>query len=178
MKRRIIDAMHGASGVTKWVLLAAFAAGLVFAATGSKTANYIVSVVSPLNFGSYDTINPLPGSAVITVTCTRSGGKAEVAPITIALSSGPGSYAARQMNLIAGPDVMLYNLYTNAARTQVWGDGTAGTAVVSDTINLPGPPGNPPQTSTYTIFGLIGGNQNLRAGTYQTLSGIIITLTF
>jgi len=50
--------------------------------------------------------------------------------------------------------------------------------VVSDTINLPGPPGNPPQTSTYTIFGLIGGNQNLRAGTYQTLSGIIITLTF
>ena len=178
MKRRIIDSMHGASGVAKWALLAALAASLTFSATGSRAADCGVSVGSPLNFGIYDTINALPGSTVITVSCTRSTGQAEVVPITIALSSGPGSYAARQMNLISGPELMLYNLYTTLARTQVWGDGTAGTAVVTNTINLPGPPGNPPQTSTYTIFGLIGGNQNLRAGTYQTLSGIIITLTF
>jgi len=178
MKRRIIDAMHGASGVAKWALLAALAASLTFSATGSRAADCGVSVGSPLNFGIYDTINALPGSTVITVSCTRSGGKAEVVPITIALSSGPGSYAARQMNLISGPELMLYNLYTTLARTQVWGDGTAGTAVVTNTINLPGPPGNPPQTSTYTIFGLIGGNQNLPAGTYQTTAAITVTLTY
>jgi spore coat protein U-like protein len=178
MKRRIIDAMHGASGVAKWALLAALAASLTFSATGSRAADCGVSVGSPLNFGIYDTINALPGSTVITVSCTRSTGQAEVVPITIALSSGPGSYAARQMNLIAGPDVMLYNLYTSAARIQVWGDGTAGTGVVVNTIVLPGPPGNPPVNTTYTIYGLIGGNQNLSAGTYQTLSVITITLSF
>jgi len=178
MKRRIIDSMHGASGVAKWALLAALAASLTFSATGSRAADCGVSVGSPLNFGIYDTINALPGSTVITVSCTRSTGQAEVVPITIALSSGPGSYAARQMNLISGPELMLYNLYTTLARTQVWGDGTAGTAVVTNTINLPGPPGNPPQTSTYTIFGLIGGNQNLPAGTYQTTAAITVTLTY
>ena len=178
MKRRIIDAMHGASGVTKWALLTALAAGLTIAAAGSGAANCGVSVASPLSFGAYDTINALPGSTVITVSCTRSGGAAETVPIAIALSSGPGSYAARQMNLTTGPDLMLYNLYTTLARTQVWGDGTGGTGVVTNTINLPGPPGNPPRTSTYTIFGLIGGNQNLPAGTYQTTAVITVTLTY
>ena len=178
MKQRMIEPTHGASGLTKWVLSTVLAASLTFAATGSGAASCSVSVVSPLSFGSYDTINALPGSTVITVTCTRSGNKAEIVPITIALSSGPGSYAARQMRLTTGPDLMLYNLYTTLARTQVWGDGTAGTAVVTNTINIPGPPGNPPQISTYTIFGLIGGNQNLSAGTYQTISAITVTLTF
>ena len=178
MRQRIIDPMPGTGGVTKWLLSTALAASLALSATGSQAANCTVSVVSPLNFGSYDTINPLPGSTVITVTCTRSGGKGEVVPITIALSSGPGSYAARQMNLISGPDVMFYNLYTTAARTQVWGDGTAGTAVVSNTINLPPGGGNPPNTTTYTVYGLVGGNQNLMAGNYQTLSPITVTLTF
>lgn len=178
MKRRTIDPVHGASGVTKWVLLTAFAASLTIAATGSGAANCSVSVVSPLSFGTYDTINALPGSTLITVTCTRSGGSPETVPITIALSSGPGSYAARQMKLTTGPDLMLYNLYTNLARTQVWGDGTGGTVVVTNTINIPGPPGNPPQVSTYTIFGQVGGNQNLPAGTYQTTAAITVTLTY
>jgi len=170
--------MPGSRGVTRRALLAAMAATLVLAAGASRAANCSVSVVSPLNFGSYDTVNPLTGSTVITVSCTRSGGPAETVPYSIALTSGPGSYAARQMNMIAGPDVMLYNLYTTAARTQVWGDGTAGTGVVTGTLNLPGPPGNPPRTATQTVFGFIPGNQNLRAGNYQTLSAITVTLTF
>ncbi len=178
MKRRIIDPMHGASGVTKWVLLTAFAACMTIAASGCGAASCSVSAASPLSFGAYDTINALPGSTVITVRCTRSGSAAETVPIAIALSSGPGSYAARQMRLTTGADLMLYNLYTTLARTQVWGDGTAGTAVVTSTLNLPGPPGNPPRTFTFTIYGLVGGNQNLRAGTYQTISAITITLTY
>jgi spore coat protein U-like protein len=178
VKQRIIDPMHGMSRVTKWALSAKLAASLTFAAAGSWAAECTVSVVSPLSFGVYDTINPLPGTTVITVSCVRSSGKPENFPITIALSSGPGSYAARQMNQIAGPDVMLYNLYTTAARTQVWGDGTAGTAVVTNTIDLPGPPGNPPNVTNYSVFGLVGGSQNLRPGTYQTASVVTVTLTF
>lgn len=170
--------MPESKGLTRLALLAAIAATLVLPAGGGHAANCNVSVVAPLSFGSYDTVNPLTGSAVITVSCTRSGGKPEVVPYTVALSSGPGSYAARQMNMIAGPDVMLYNLYTSAARTQVWGNGTAGTGVVIGTLKLPGPPGNPPRTATHTIFGFIPGNQNLRAGNYQTLSAITVTLTF
>ncbi len=75
--------------------------------------------------------NPLSGSVAdtssdITVECS---GLLDLA-ITVSLSTGSsGSYAPRKM--FKGTDTLSYNLYTNAARTTVWGDGTPGTSVVS-----------------------------------------------
>jgi len=47
----------------------------------------------------------------------------------VALNKGQGSFAARQLQ--SGANVLYYNLYTDALRSLIWGDGTVGTALLS-----------------------------------------------
>jgi spore coat protein U-like protein len=113
-----------------------------------------------VSFGAYD---PLAGAAVdgvgtITVSCPAS------TPFTIDLGPGGGSYAARQMQ--SGAATMSYNLYTDAARLTVWGDGTSGTSRVSDSSS----------GGDYTVYGRIPAGQNLPAGAYN--DSVQITVTF
>jgi len=85
---------------------------------------------SDVDFGSFD---PLSGAhdalGEIEVDCT---GVVDVAPtISARLSAGQwGPISARKMRSGAG-DLLDYNLYTNAARTIVWGDGTGGSSTVT-----------------------------------------------
>jgi len=115
-----------------------------------------------LSFGSYD---PLAGQRVdgagnIAVTCDAG------VAYGIALSSGNGPYAARL--LASGADSLQYNLYTDASRVLVWGDGTGGTATVAGSGN--GTATNVP------IYGRIPSGQNVRSGSYG--DNIVITVTF
>ena len=119
------------------LLAAATATTPAFAATTSTTLNVDATVTanctvssSALSFGN---VNPLSGSDVdgsggITVTCTN-GTDWEA---TAGVGSGSGaSYADRRMT--AGTDLLSYNIYTDAGRTNVWGDGTGGTATIANT---------------------------------------------
>ena len=45
-------------------------------------------------------------------------------PYTIALGSGNGAYASRRM--VSGGNFLAYNLYTDVARTMIWGAGPQG----------------------------------------------------
>ena len=83
-----------------------------------------------LSFGPYDPTSATPrdSTGTVTVTCTVLGLSASW---DILLSTGSsGSFAPRR--LFSGGNSLQYNVYTNAGRTQVWGDGTGGTAKVSD----------------------------------------------
>ena len=54
---------------------------------------------------------------------------------TIALSQGNGgNFNSRHM--LNGSSVLSYNLYTSAAYTTVWGDGSGSTAEVSSPVTL------------------------------------------
>jgi spore coat protein U-like protein len=70
--------------------------------------------------------NPVTGAnntatSTITTTCTVGSNP------TISLTAGSsGSFAARTM--VSGGNQITYNLYTDAAHTTVWGDGTGGTS--------------------------------------------------
>jgi len=89
--------------------------------------------------------------------------------IMITLSQGGGtSYATRRM--VKGADQLFYNLYRDAGRTVIWGDGSAGTQAY--TIQ------NPPNTQDVTvpIFGRIPALQNAGEGVYSDT--ITVTLTF
>jgi spore coat protein U-like protein len=125
-----------------------------------------------VNFGTY---NPLSGSAAqstgtVTVDC-------QVLLIglfvswTVTLSTGSsGSYVARRLQ--SGANVLSYNLYTDAARTSVWGDGTNGTSVVS---------ANPflivgSNTVNYTVYGSIPAAQDRPAGNYTDT--LTVTMTY
>jgi spore coat protein U-like protein len=106
---------------------------LVFApATARATATCTLSAAD-ISFGTFS------GSQVtitgqITIHCTGTG----TSNYTLKLSTGSGTYAARKMN--NGASALTYNLYTDAAFGQVWGDGTGGTTFNSGQIKLGPPP--------------------------------------
>jgi spore coat protein U-like protein len=90
---------------------------------------------------------------------------------TVALNSGSsGNYVARQMR--SGTDFLSYNLYTSAARTSVWGDGTDGTTLVSAApFLLVGS-----NTVDYTVYGRVPAGQDRAAGIYMDPN--IVTVTY
>jgi spore coat protein U-like protein len=133
-----------------------------------------LSVPSPYNFGSYDTINNLDIAIDYTVSCSRTVGTIETVNVVVAFSPGSGTYAARTMS--NGTNTLNYNLYKDAARTQVRGDGTGGTVTGTATFVLTN--SQPTQSAAGTIFGRIFGGQNVSAGTYVTTTPITVTMTF
>ena len=149
-------------------------AGLVLASTAH--ADSCTVSATTLAFGGYDTINALNGTSTITVTCTHTNNPAVRFDYVVALSSGPGSYASRQ--LTGTGDTLSYNLYTSAAMTTVWGDGvTAGTATVAGSFVVGGGVGRS-GTDTQTVYGRIGAAQNVLPGAYSTASPITVTITY
>jgi spore coat protein U-like protein len=67
-----------------------------------------------------------------------------------------------------GVEVLAYNLFRNAARTTIWGDGTGGTAVYSRA--------NPPNNSNVnvTIYAQMPPGQDVSAGNFgDTVSATI-----
>ena len=108
------------------------------AATASTTFIVQASVVAScrvsgptLDFGAYDPSlgTPLDGSTTLSVYCTKT------TPFTVALNTGinAGSYTTGRVMKSAALDSLTYNLYTTAARTSVWGDGTASSITTSGT---------------------------------------------
>lgn len=156
-------------------LLVALVSLLLFITQNAQAASCSVSALS-LIFPPFDTLTISDGVTTITVTCRREGGQPETVNYTIALSAGSGTYAARLM--FSGANQLSYNLYTTAARNQVWGDGSAGTQLVGGTFSIPGPPGNPPISASHSVYGRIGAPQNVAAGTYITTSPIVVTVVY
>jgi spore coat protein U-like protein len=123
-------------------------------------------------FGAYDTINPTSTTSSLTVSCTTDNSP-RVISYTVKLSSGPGSYATRQMT--GAGDTLTYNLYTTAAHTTIWGDGTAGTSTVSGSVSIPNNSNS--ASNIETVYGLIGAPQNVTPSAYSTATPITVTVS-
>jgi len=115
-----------------------------------------------VNFGNYDPFgrNNLDGAGNIGVTCDLG------VTYSITLSSGGGTYAARVM--ANGPHSLRYNLYTDASRIIVWGDGNGSTTTVSGSGTA--------AATNVTIYGRIPAAQNAHVGNYA--DNVIVTVTF
>ncbi|WP_081847907.1 spore coat U domain-containing protein [Microbulbifer sp. HZ11] len=114
---------------------------------------------SPLDFGSVTSIGQTDASSNLSVTCTLNGA------YSISLDGGNnGDMNNRKMQL--GADTIDYQLYQDAARTQIWGD-TAG-STVSSTGN-----GN---TQSLTVYGRVPIQGAKPTGTYQDT--ITATVTY
>ena len=152
----------------------AIAFALLVVAGPARADSCSVSATT-LAFGAYDTINALPGTATITVTCTHTNNPAVRFDYVVALSSGPGSYASRQMT--GTGDTLTYNLYTTAAMTTVFGDGSAGTATLAGSFVVGGGAGRS-GSDGQTVYGRVGAVQNVLPGAYATASPITVTITY
>jgi spore coat protein U-like protein len=78
----------------------------------------------------------------------------------VSASSGYGGYQGRTM---VGPKetVLRYNLYVDAARQRVWGDGESG-----GTARIAGQ-SDGRKAVTYTIYGRVPDRQSVRPGRYH-----------
>jgi spore coat protein U-like protein len=155
---------------TNKFVVALLASAMLWAPIASHAAASCSVSTSALDFGAYDTINADFATTGIVVSCSGIG--SATVNYTIALSSGPGTFAARVMN--SGVNQLQYNLFTSAAFATVWGDGTSGTSTVTGAIV--GPPGN--QSVTHTVQGRILGGQTAVPGAYGTTAPITVSLTF
>lgn len=106
---------------------------------------------SPLNFGSVTSIVQTDASASLSVNCTLNGA------YSVSLDGGTtsGDVGNRQMQL--GGDTIGYQLYRDAARTQVWGD-TAGTTVDGTGSGAP---------QSITVYGRVPAQGPKPPGSYQ-----------
>ncbi|MGS0741488.1 Csu type fimbrial protein [Glaciimonas sp. GG7] len=120
-------------------------------------------------FGSYAS----PGSAnsdstgTVRITCNGVG---LFVSYTVTLGTGSGSYANRTLK--SGANFLNYNMYVDATRLQVWGNGNAGTYALGNSYLI----GFGPVTNNYTVYGRIPGSQSKPAGTYT--DSVIVTVTY
>lgn len=152
-------------------ILLAGAAALI-ASTGAK-AETCTLAVGGVAFGVYDplTAAPLDTTGTLQVTCTSN--TPPHVTYEVQLDTGQaGSFAPRAMT--SGTDQLIYNLYVDAARSAVWGDGTGGTAVVTANYNLTRPGST--QTDTYTVYARAPAGQVVTIGSY--VDTITVTLVF
>ena len=134
---------------------------------------------TPIAFGNYDPASPVrlgPVTSTISAQCSVPPGSGLVSGfvLTVSLSTGSsGAYAARLLRASRGPDVVRYNLFTSAAASTIWGDGTAGTATVSLVIPrmTPGQSGQ----GTALVFGYVPPLQDVAADNYADTVMVIAT---
>lgn len=115
---------------------------------------------TPVNFGNYDVFSGTiqDSTGTITVDCKNP----EQKPLSVIISIDKGSsggFNPRQMTSAVG-DRLNYYLFTDAARTTIWGDGTGGSATVSSTITKN-------TILNATIHGRIPAAQNVSVGAYS-----------
>ena len=127
-------------------------------------------------FGVYDPASTAPTDSAgnVSVRCTHLSGGAVKANYSITLSTGSsGAYSQRRMR--AGTSFLDYNLFMDAARLQVWGNGTGGSTLVAGSLLVN--PGNfATNELSHPIYGRIPAQQAADTGSYSDT--IVVTLTF
>jgi spore coat protein U-like protein len=142
---------------------------LILLATVIATA--ATSVFGQCNF------SPAPGNAAFGNYSSAPSGPPQTAtptfnvqcqnndPFTVSLSRGinSASFNPRTMKN-AGGTPLNYNLYTDAANTQIWGDGTGGT--VSQSYSIPSSSNNNQLNAAVPIYASLPLGADVGAGSY------------
>lgn len=113
-------------------------------------------VATSVAFGAYDPYQAVSSAATGTIelSCTKG------TPYTIRIGFGQNTSdnTQRRMRHVGGMGMLAYNLYRNAAGTEIWGDGSHSTFVHS---------GMTDKTADHLlVYGRLPGRQNVRAGFY------------
>jgi spore coat protein U-like protein len=125
-------------------------------------------------FGVYNPLatTPTTSAGTIQVTCTSTNSGTTTINITAAYSTGSsGTYTTRTMR--SGANALNYNLYFDAAYTQVRGDGTGGTQTGSAQLTLGR---NQTGSVSGTLYGRMPAGQDAAPGSYSDT--ITVTVTY
>lgn len=125
--------------------------------------------VTPLNFGVYMPMTSAPVDVVgdLTVRCQAQSGT-----FSVIIGTGiSGDQTARTMSA-GGPSSLYYNLYRDPARTEIWGDGTPPSFMVSGVRSRDGRP----SFFNLPIYGRVYANQAPDTGVYN--DNLLVTVLF
>jgi spore coat protein U-like protein len=140
-------------------LLCLLAAGRASADECTGGAAGTVSVTATnLDFADYDarTAGPDENTFTVTAACSGGSGGAVLPPLQLALSTGDGSFTQRHME--KGADTLNYQVFINAGLTQIWGDGSGATAIVTNAGGT--------ASQNFAGYGAINPGQWVSAGNY------------
>jgi spore coat protein U domain-containing protein, fimbrial subunit CupE1/2/3/6 len=131
-----------------------------------------------ISFGAYDIslATPTDSTGQITVTCSYvAPGAATAVDFQASLSTGASSsYTPRQM--ASGPARLNYNLFLDAARSSIWGNGLSGTSLATGELRVGPGVGNGTRSAQLSLYGRIQAQQAVPIGPYSDT--IVVTLTF
>ena len=169
--------LRGPAKIPGWRRLAGTVLAALLLATPAARAAIDCSVsTTGLNFGTYDPSATSPDDITgnVAVTCTRVI-FVDVfhVPFVVSLQKGSNS-SYNPRTLRSGSNVLNYNIYRDAARTQIWGDGTNSTVRLNDTSDFVW--FQTSQTDNYTMYGRIPALQDVRTGNYTDT--IVVQVTF
>ena len=138
-------------------LLGHAAPGFAQRGGGGGGAGSCTISVTGVNFGSYNVFSgsPVQSTGGLTFRC---GSGVDTNPVRISLSAGQSStYYSRALS--RSGESLEYNLYRDAARTEIWGDGSNGT------FDVPVAPEKNAWVPV-TIYAEIPPSQDVAAGAY------------
>ena len=158
----------------KYQMITALSITLLAAPTFGASCNVATAGIS---FGSYipNQAAPLDSVGTIVVDCAKAA--LDSLPMTVNysldISQGSGaSYSPRTMS--SGAHALNFNLYRDALRSSVLGDGSGGTSSIAGTLRLLLPLGV--ATGSHSFYGRIFAGQNLYPGTYA--DALLVTITY
>ena len=145
-------------------LLVATVVLCVLSASKTSAAPSCTISATSVNFASYNVFNPsaTDSAGTITINCNNSAHN-----IVVTLSKG-ASATFNPRTMTKGAEALNYNLFLDAARSSVWGDGTGGTSTYTNS--------NPPNNTdiVITVYGRVSAGQDVTAGAYSdTVSAVI-----
>ncbi|HUO20803.1 MAG TPA: spore coat U domain-containing protein, partial [Steroidobacteraceae bacterium] len=111
----------------------------------------------------------LHADTTLSVRCSRG------AAFTVAMDAGAGGGTLAQRLMAQGAAHLQYNIYTSAARTTVWGDGSVSSAVVAGL----GKGLASGQAIAETVYGVLpdsAANQQLPPGLYTDT--VLVTISY
>ncbi len=126
--------------------------------SASVSANCTITT-SPVAFGAYDPLvanaaAPKDATGAVNVACTRGA-----SGLRIDLSLGANALGSVRRMLSGVANFMTYELYTDAARTTVWGSGAGtGGLAIADAPSL--------AVRAFTVFGRVPAAQDVAIGAY------------
>ena len=146
-------------------LALAVACAVLFGVRPADAAQCTVSTTS-VAFGTYNVFTTAPGDSTGTVVYRCNGGARN---IRVEISKGASPvFFVRVM--LKGSDFLVYNLYRDASRTSIWGDGSSGTSYYFNA----NPPNN--QNVSVPIYGRIPAGQDVRSGSYS--DSVVLAVNF
>jgi spore coat protein U-like protein len=146
-------------------LAAAVTSAVMVAGSPAEAAKCSI-VTTAVAFGTYNVFSTAPSDSTGSVRFNCNGGAHNV-QITISRGQS-GTYAQRTLR--RSGESLGYNLFLDAGRSTIWGDGSGGSQAYFG--------GNPPnnQDVTVTMYGRVPAGQDISAGAYS--DSVSVTINF